>query len=198
MLYLDGEFVSPRSILENQAKPIALDCINRMDSIDRKIEMINASNLFRVLDYGDENIKVRRKKCVNFTNVSNLQPYVYNMERERNTIEFRSPNGTFDPVVWQNNVNFLVKLMLYCKSDKFNSELIDSKINLMKDGMIFSFDKYSRIYMDQAIELCDLMFDNNEDKIYFLRQYIKSYEVSSKPLVRAKRFTSSINLGRSI
>lgn len=196
--FLYGEFVSPRSILEHQAKPIALDCINRMDSIDKKIDMLNASNLFRTLDCGDENIKVRRKKCVNFTNVSGLQPYMYNMEKERNTIEFRSPNGTFDPVVWQNNVNFLVKLMLYCKSDKFNSELIDIKINQMKDGMFLSFDKYSRIYIDQAIELADLIFDNNEDKIYFLRQYIKSYEVSSKPLVRAKKFTSSVNLGRSM
>lgn len=204
--FLYGEFVSPRSILQNQARPIALDCIDRIDSINKKMEMVNASNLFRTLDYGDENIKVRRKKCVNFTNVSGLQPYMYNMEKEMNTIEFRCPNGTFDPVVWQNNVNFLIKLMLYCKSDGFNEGLITSKINYMKqmakDSIIrdsfFDFNKYSRIYIEQAIELCDLIFDNNEEKIYFLRQYIKSYEVSSKPLVRAKRFTSSINIGRSM
>ena len=159
--------------------------------------MINASNLFIVLDYGDDNIKVRRKKCVNFTNVSKLQPYVYDIERERSTIEFRSPNGTFNSIIWQNNVNFLVKLMLYCKSDKFNEGLINSKISYMKKVSLdsdtrdsfFSFNKYSWIYIDQAIELADLIFDNNEDKIYFLRQYIKSYGVSGKPLVRAKRFT---------
>lgn len=204
--FLYGEFVSPRSILERQAKPIALDCINRMDFIDEKMDMLNASNLFRTLDYGDENIKVRRKKCVNFTNVSGLQPYMYNTQTDKNTIEFRSPNGTFDPVVWQNNINFLVKLMLYSKSDKFNFELIDRKISYMKmvakDSVtrdtFFDFNKYSRIYTDQAIELVDLIFDNNEDKIYFLRQYIKSYDVSSKPLVRAQRFTSSVNLGRSM
>lgn len=195
--FLYGEFISPRSILVSQAIPIALECIEKMDSIDKKIGMVNASDLFMKLDPGDDNIKLRRKKCVNFTNVSRLQPYMYNMEKDMNTIEFRSPNGTFDPIIWQNNVNFLVKLMLYCKSDRFNAELVDRKISYMKeiakDDVIrktfFDFNKYSRIYMDQAIELADLIFENNLDKMYFLRQYIKDGNVSSKSLVKSAEFT---------
>ena len=35
-----------------------------------------------------------------------------------------------------------------------------------------------------------LVFDNNLDKVYFLRQYIKDGSVSSKPFVKSRSFTS--------
>lgn len=208
--FLYGEFASPRSIMANQAKPILLDFIKRIEDIDKKAKNVNASHLFRLLDYGDENIKVRRKKSVNFTNVSRLQPYEYNMEKNMNTIEFRSPNGTFDPVIWQNNVSFLVKLMLYCKSDRFNLDIVERRRKEIENGIVspvlnscLSYDvernnkklvdMYSRVYVEQAIELADMIFDNNLDKIYFLRQYIKQYEVTSQSLVRSKKFTNYVN-----
>ena len=36
------------------------------------------------------------------------------------------------------------------------------------------------IYLEQALELCDMIFTNNFDKVYFLRQYLKSFEVCKK------------------
>ncbi len=51
---------------------------------------------------------------------------------------------------------------------------------------------YNRINLPLALELVDMIFDNNLDKVYFLRQYLKNYqEISRDPChaVKAKRFT---------
>ena len=188
--FLYGEYVSPRSMIEGYAMPVSSDFISKRDRIEDRSKMINASNMFKLFDSGEENIKIRRRKSVNFTNVSKLAPYIYNWNYDMNTVEFRSANGTFDPIIWQNNVNFLVKLMLYCKSDKFDEKEIIRTMNLMIANDIPSkLYKYSRIYIDQAIELADMIFDNNLDKIYFLRQYIKDGQVSNNPLTKSKQFT---------
>lgn len=49
--------------------------------------------------------------------------------------------------------------------------------------------KYSYIYTEQALELADLIFTSNIDKLYFLRQYIKSGEVTTKSFAKSKTFT---------
>lgn len=112
----------------------------------------------------------------------------YNKINNGCTYEYRAPNGTHDEIIWQNLVLFIVKLMLYCKSDNFNDDILDSrKIQIV--SMFDNLDAYSDIYLDQAIELCDMIFDNNIDKLYFLRQYFKSFEVVNKPFVKARKFT---------
>ena len=60
---------------------------------------------------------------------------------------------------------------------------------IISDDIPSNIYKYSRIYMEQAIELADMIFDNNLDKVYFLRQYIKDGSVSNKPLVKSREFT---------
>ena len=53
------------------------------------------------------------------------------------------------------------------------------------DGSEIATENY-----DEAIELCDLIFSKNIDKIYFLRQYIKDSQVSyHQTLVKSKKFT---------
>ena len=59
-------------------------------------------------------------------------------------------------------------------------------INIIrKNYQIYS---YNQIYLEQALELCDMIFDNNLDKIYFLRQYLKSFETTFRidKLVKCK------------
>lgn len=188
--FLYGEYVSPRSEIDEYAMPVSLDYIEKLEKIEDRAKMFNSGAMFKLFDSGDMPVKVRRRKAVNFTNVSSLQPYMYDHFGDRNTVEFRSANGTFNPVVWQNNVNFITKLMLYCKSDNFNEDIIFRRMNKIIDGDIPSnIYVYSRIYMEQAIELCDLIFDNNLDKVYFLRQYIKDGNVSNNSLVKSREFT---------
>ena len=50
--------------------------------------------------------------------------------------------------------------------------------------------KYNYLYLEQAIEFADLIFNDNLNKIYFLRQYIKDGNVTSKPFVKSRSFTS--------
>lgn len=111
----------------------------------------------------------------------------YNKVNRYCTVEYRCPNGTLDEVVWQNYINFIIKLMLYCKSDKYDEGVLDRRKSINIE-IFDKIDEYSKIYLDQAIELCDMIFNNNLDKIYFLRQYIKSFELNNR-FVKAKKFT---------
>ena len=43
---------------------------------------------------------------------------------------------------------------------------------------VFDWEKvYNEIYIEQSLELCDMIFSNNLDKIYFLKQYLKQLKV---------------------
>ena len=188
--FLYGEYISHRSVIEKYAMPISKDIIDNLDRIEERSKMTSSYYILKLFDLGDDSVKLRRRKSVNFTNVTKLQPYMYNRVASMNTVEYRSPNGTFDSFIWQNNVNLIVKLMLYCKSDKFNEDVIRRRMKQVSDaGIPSNIYRYSRIYYDQAFEFADLIFDNNLDKIYFLRQYIKDGMVSSQPLVKSEGFT---------
>jgi len=188
--FLNGEYISHRSGMQQQARSISVDLINKMDRIDRTYDDRSATHIIKILDSGMDRID-RRKRCVNLTNIEDFQPYQYNQKLNKNTIEFRSPNGTFDPVIWQNNVNLLVYLLMYAKSEKFDYNLVNRRISQVKiSDYVGNLRKYNYLYVDQAIELSDLIFDNNLDKVYFLRQYIKDGSVTSKPFVKSRSFTS--------
>lgn len=101
------------------------------------------------------------------------------------TIEFRCPNGTLNPVIWQNNANVFMKMVLYSGSGRFASGLIDERME-----RIFSTPlSDGEVHIDAAIQFADLVFDNNLDKIYFLRQYLKDFEKGGQ-YVKARPFTT--------
>ncbi len=187
--FLYGEYLSPRNKILDNAKPISRYLIDIEPKIEDKAKMINPFNIIKLLDVGESYLE-RRMKAINFINVSKVAPYMYEKQENMHTLEFRCPNGTLDPVIWQNNVNLLIRLMMYAKSDMFNEDIINRRKNIIvSEDIPSNIRMYSRIYMEQAIELCDLIFDNNMDKIYFLRQYIKDGIVSNKALTKSKPFT---------
>ena len=140
-------------------------------------------------DYSIESLSLEfpeRVKAINFsiaTFVSDYRKIAY-----KDTIEFRSPNGTLDSVIWQNNVNTFIKLLLACLNDKFDMDIVLKRQRELENSND-RFD-YNKIYLDSALELSDIIFDNNLDKLYFLRQYVKNNEVSNEPMKRTKKFTS--------
>ncbi len=103
-----------------------------------------------------------------------------------NVIEFRCPNASLDAVIWQNNINFFIKFLNYCKRHDFDYETILKRLIAVKKCSIL---EYNEINLKKAIELGDLIFDNNLDKVYFLRQYIKSFTTSRNEREKAKQFT---------
>ncbi len=124
-----------------------------------------------------------RSRAVNLGNVKNGE-YI-----EGNTIEFRCPNGTLNPVIWQNNVNLFVRLLLYSKNlSKYDYDTIEKRRLSTPENL-----PYCKIYLDQALELCDLIFTDNLSKIYFMKQYLKGFRTSNESMKRAREFTTIRN-----
>ena len=155
-----GEFLTARPNISVFAKPVA------------KFFSHNYEN-FKNQDLG-EIISILAKdknQAVNFNNVSN-----YNKFLTKNTIEFRCPNGTLSSAIWQNNVSFFVNFLNYAKSTSFNDDLIQKRYQINLDKFS-NLEFYDEIYFEQALELCDMIFANNLDKVYFLKQYLKSFQI---------------------
>lgn len=117
-----------------------------------------------------------KKHCINIE-----QTYVDDMALSNekyvndvyNTIEFRSPNGTLNKIIWQNNVNFFTKLLLACKDNNYDTELVESLYKKVNDIDQLNNDELVLI-------LADLIFNNDFDKYCFLRQYYKDFDESNK------------------
>lgn len=183
--FLYGEYTSPREQIGKYAKPISKDLIDDFNRIEDRSSMQSAFYILKVLNKEED-----RRKAINFTNADKTQLYKYNSEADKNTIECRVANGTFNPIIWQNNINLFIKLLEYSKREDFNEEIINKRLKDIQSKEIPSnLYKYSQINTEIAIELADLIFTNNLDKIYFLRQYLKDMTVSTKPLTKSKSFT---------
>lgn len=78
----------------------------------------------------------------------------------KDTYEIRCPNGTVDKDVWQNNINFFAHLLLF-GANKNNRQIINE---FYKDGRL----ENSAI---NAINLSEMIYENDDDKLDFLKQY---------------------------
>ncbi|MCM1370886.1 MAG: hypothetical protein NC181_03235 [Clostridium sp.] len=95
---------------------------------------------------------------------------------DKNTIEFRSQNATINPVIWQNNINVFSKMLVTSREKLMDEEFLDYK--LKHEFISYSSNKYlyNNVNLKNVLEFVDLVFDNNLDKVYFLRQYLKNFE----------------------
>ena len=133
-----------------------------------------------------------KKQALNFRNAriftkNNSQAY-----RCLNTIEDRKGNATINEIVWQNYVNTDAKLVLAATKSIIDEDFLDYRIendmcSLQEQGH-YDFEDYS---IHDALEFVDLIFDNNLDKVYFLRQYIRNYQTTdclTEPLEECEPF----------
>lgn len=137
-----------------------------------------------------------RYVSVNFNNMNDDNHYSIDYIRENgfdpsktiimDTIEFRFCNGTLNPIIWQNNINCFGKLLERCTKE-LDYDLLHRRVSLNKE-YFGNISFYKEIFLDQVLEFVDLVFDNNKDKIYFLRQYLKDYTVGFKT-DKVKSFT---------
>ena len=153
-----GEDKKPREAIKEYAKPISNDFWQTYN------------------EYKDNLLvpKKEKKKKVTITRNRGVSlKYLLFYERpEIDTVEFRCPNGTLNPITWQNNTNLFVKLLEYSKTQSFDNTTIQLRHKKRQD-IYSNLNKYNIIYLKDALELSDLIFTNNLDKIYFLKQYIK-------------------------
>lgn len=168
--FVYGEFLCARTKIMNHAVPIS----KKLWDIAKK-KNISPRALLREID-------VERAQAVNFRNV-----YFSNVYQPKNTIEFRCPNGSLEPVIWQNNVNLFVKLLEYAKESNYDLDKI-KKRKTLTSKIYNNIELYNEVFLDQALELADMIFKTNYDKAYFLKQYLKSFEIDNRPLEKSKVF----------
>lgn len=169
-----GEFLSARSNIDIFADSIGKS-LWKVYKRFSKSKFVTTSDIIK-------DMNCNRCTAVELSKVSNFDYF-----EPFNTIEFRFPNGSLEPVIWQNNINLIVNILEYVKKSSFDDDIINKRYFLNK-GKVCSLEDYDYIYLKQALELCDMVFDTNLDKIYFLRQYLKSFQVSKGEFVRAKTF----------
>lgn len=172
-----GDKINGRKELMRFAYPRAnrlyqmLDKINKSITLDHVRSVINSDSKYNAVNFGH----------VRFDNPN----YIC----DKNTIEFRNPNSTTNEVIWQNNINAFAKMLVASSLKVMNEDFLDYK--LKKEFHKYSGDGYyNNVNLKNALEFVDLVFDNNLDKIYFLRQYLKNFEdnYGIAKTVDAKRF----------
>ena len=158
-----GDYLTARPRIMDFAEPMTKDFWHDYETSKKENENLNTIIA---------RISHKRNQAVNFNNVSKYDRDYFSTG---NTIEFRCPNGSLDPAIWQNNVNLFAKLLQYSDNTSFYDDTVQKRHNLNLDKYS-ELKFYNEIYLEQALELCDLIFTNNLDKIYFLKQYLKSFQ----------------------
>ena len=93
---------------------------------------------------------------------------------KKNTIEFRSPNGTTNYIIWQNLINTYGHLFM-CSKKKIDDEFLEYKLDTYYKENYKCSNFYINIYLKEALEFVDMIFDNNYDKVMFLKQYLNNF-----------------------
>lgn len=100
---------------------------------------------------------------------SNNKRYGIIYKEKQDLIEFRTPNATSNPILWQNYITAFYYLLKAVTSNKYNKKEIDRYIE--EFSTIYILEKYKHPNIEKAIEFSDLIFDRQIDKTYFLHQY---------------------------
>lgn len=95
--------------------------------------------------------------------------------KDKNTIEVRCPNGSLEPIIWQNNVDFFANFFLAIKNKEIDEELFKYRTKTFDEKI-----RYGKTYLNEdvnlAIELSDFIFCDEEKKMDFLKQYTKTFK----------------------
>ena len=156
-----GEYSKPRTLCKTFSKPISSEAyclyyeLKKSTNIEEIISSVN--NVFNKYD-----------KAFNLENVKTKN---INTPANKNTIEIRCPNGTLNPIIWQNNIYFFIKLLEYCNSTKYNDDIIERRIR-KEDLCSYDLSNYNDIHFSQALELSNMIYNSDKDKICFLKQYV--------------------------
>lgn len=177
--FIYGDKISARYKLTKYAPPIADELYSSLGIINESLDLMILKKYLPI----DDKYHAVNFGYVKFNNIGTRQ--------EKNTLEFRSPNASSNAIVWQNNINLFTKMLLSSKDKVMDMDFIDYKLS--NEFKCFYDNKflYNEVNLKKALEFVDLIFDNNLDKIYFLKQYLKHFEnnYGLTKAVKAKRFT---------
>ena len=174
-----GECINERKLLSTYSKFLGKELIENLNVFN------NAQQLKDLQLLLDE----EKPKCggINFKHINFDNRYCDRI----NTIEFRFPNGTKNEIIWQNNINVFSKMIMAIVDEKINQEFLDYKLKNVKNRIISSEKLSHMVCLEDALEFADLIFDNNLDKMYFLKQYFKDFDyvTNKRHSVLSKKMT---------
>ena len=92
-----------------------------------------------------------------------------------NLIEFRTPNGTLNPILWQNYVMLFQSMIDFVESGDWY-------------GYTFDIDKLSdrEFDLNKAIEFANIVFVSEKEKLLFIKQYIGNRKLESLLLTKKR------------
>ena len=154
--FFAGEFILP-----NFNNPFAPDC---------RQEFKYANFNFLTVYENRENILAT--KLFGFC-LDSCQKY-FRFEKN-NRIEFRSIRGSLEEEIWQNNLNFILNLI------KTSKNISKEELNYIKIKYIDTNEYLIEkpLKPEKAIEFANLIFENEKDQLYFLKQYFKDFKESN-------------------
>lgn len=91
---------------------------------------------------------------------------------KKDLIEFRTPNATSNPILWQNYITLFYYLVKLSTSNKYNKKEIDKYID--EFSKIYILESYEKEKKEKALELSNLIFNNKIDQLYFMHQYLNT------------------------
>ncbi len=174
-----GDKISGRKKILIYAYPLA-DCLYNNFLQDINCSQ-NMDNIRLVIPHDS------KFSALNFRNY--IDYHSFNLYH-KDTLEFRMPNATTNAIIWQNNINAFAKMLLSSKLGNIDEEFLDYKLA----NEFFTYEGneywYNNVCLQNALEFVDLIFDNNLDKMYFLRQYLKNFQENNnlKRTIKAKKF----------
>lgn len=160
-----GEKNYPRNGVKKHACPIAEEMFYRLKVL-KKCQSLEDLAAW---------VPQSRKQAVNFTNIKWSK---INQNCEKNTIEFRTPNGTKEETIWQNMINTILHLLLIAEKN-IDMDYLNYKLEHEFSSYYFN-SLNGGINPKDALEFVDFIFQTNLDKINFLLQYFKGYSVADK------------------
>lgn len=118
-------------------------------------------------------------RCFGFEKKLALSFYYLNKDKVFHTLEVRCPNGTLNPDIWKNNINFFVKFLVSCTDDSKDWDLIEK---MFQEEKGIEFDDYFDVFesIEKADILSSFVFDKKMDKENFMLQYRKDSDKYQK------------------
>lgn len=102
---------------------------------------------------------------------SNQKRYGINFKtQKKDLIEFRTPNGTYNPILWQNYITLFYYLIMAIVNRRYNLQELDSYINSYSKLNIL--ESYELPREEKALKLSKQIFNNQVDRAYFMHQYL--------------------------
>lgn len=117
-----------------------------------------------------DQLKLKNKALILAAFTNNKRYGIIFKKGAKNLIEFRTPNGTSNPILWQNYITTFYYLLKNFNNPRFDKTTIDEYIeNFTTIDMLSEYEKEN---LSKATNFANIIFKKQTDQLYFLQQYL--------------------------